>query len=66
MKLSAEQRAHFDREGYLFFPGLFSRDAVRTLNAAVPALYAKREVFNVRERGSDAVGTSFAAHLPRT
>ena len=63
MKLSPEQLARFDRDGYLFFPGLFTAEEAATLTEAVPALYARREVFNVRERGSDAVRTSFAAHL---
>jgi len=63
MKLSAEEVARFERDGYLFFPGLFGADETRTLLDAVPALYARREAFNVREKGSDAVRTSFAAHL---
>ena len=63
MKLTPEQLAHFDREGYLFFPGLFTPEETRTLNEAVPALYARREAYNVREKGSDAVRTNFAAHL---
>lgn len=63
MTLTAEQLAQFEREGYLFFPGLFTPDETRTLIEAVPALYARREAFNVRERGSDAVRTNFAAHL---
>ena len=63
MKLSPDQLAQFDRDGYLFFPGLFSAEETATLTSAVPALYARREAFNVRERGSDAVRTSFAAHL---
>src|SRR5688572_22849000 len=63
MRLSPEQLAAFDREGYLFFPGLFAADEVATLTDAVPALYAKRDPFNVREKGSDAVRTNFAAHL---
>ena len=29
----------------------------------MPALYARREAYNVREKGSDAVRTNFAAHL---
>lgn len=63
MKLSPEQIAQFDRDGYLFFPSLFSPDEVKTLTDAVPALYARREAYNVREKGSDAVRTNFAAHL---
>ena len=38
-------------------------DEVAELNAAVPALYARRDAVNVREKGSDAVRTNFAAHL---
>ncbi len=63
MKLTPEQRAQFERDGYLFFPGHFSPEETRTLTDAVPALYSKREAFNVREKGSDAVRTNFAAHL---
>ncbi len=63
MKLTPEQKAHFDREGYLFFPGLFSSAETKTLVDAVPALYARREAYNVREKGVEAVRTNFAAHL---
>ena len=63
MKLSPEQLAQFDRDGYLFFPGLFTPQETQTLTDSVPALYSKREAYNVRERGSDAVRTNFAAHL---
>ncbi|MET3493303.1 phytanoyl-CoA dioxygenase family protein [Variovorax boronicumulans] len=63
MKLTPEQRAQFERDGYLFFPGHFSPEETRTLTDAVPDLYSKREAFNVREKGSDAVRTNFAAHL---
>jgi ectoine hydroxylase len=63
MKLTPEQIAHFDREGYLFFPGLFTADETRVLNDAVPELYGRREAYNVREKGKEAVRTNFAAHL---
>jgi len=63
MKLNADQLASFDRDGFLFFPGLFTPEETARLNAAVPALYQRREACNVRERGSDAVRTNFAAHL---
>ena len=63
MKLTPEQRAQFDRDGYLFFPGLFTPEETQNLNAAVPALYSRREDINVREKGKDAVRTNFAAHL---
>lgn len=63
MRLSREQLEQFEREGYLFFPGLFTPAEIRVLTEAVPALYARREAYNVREKGSDAVRTNFAAHL---
>ena len=63
MNLSPAQAAQFDRDGYLFFPGLFDADEVKALTDEVPALYARREAYNVHERGSDAVRTNFAAHL---
>jgi len=63
MKLSQAQIEQFDREGYLFFPALFSARETQTLLDAVPALYSRREVYNVREKDSDAVRTNFAAHL---
>ena len=63
MRLTRQQLEQFDRDGYLFFPGQFSADETRVLTDAVPELYSRREVYNVREKGSDAVRTNFAAHL---
>ena len=63
MKLTAEQHVQFDRDGYLFFPGLFKPEEVKTLTDAVPELYSRREAYNVREKGKDAVRTNFAAHM---
>ena len=63
MRLDREQRERFEREGYLFFPAQFSPEETRVLTDAVPALYSRREAYNVREKGSDAVRTNFAAHL---
>ena len=63
MKLTAEQRAQFDREGYLFFPGLFTPEETKSLTDAVPELYSRRDAYNVREKGKDAVRTNFAAHM---
>ena len=63
MKLTDSQRQQFQRDGYLFFPSLFTPAEVAVLTEAVPGLYARREVYNVREKGSDAVRTNFAAHL---
>ena len=63
MKLYPAQHEQFDRDGYLFFPGLFSTEETRTLSAEVPRLYSRREDYNVREKGKDVVRTNFAAHL---
>ena len=63
MDLTTEQRKRFDEDGYLFFPGLFSQKEIQYLVTAVPELYERREEYNVREKGSDAVRTNFAAHL---
>ena len=63
MRLTRQQIEQFDRDGYLFFPGQFSADETRVLTEAVPELYSRREVYNVREKGSDAVRINFAAHL---
>jgi ectoine hydroxylase len=63
VKLTREQIERFDRDGYLFFPGLFSPEEIGVLTDEVPRLYARREAYNVREKGSDAVRTNFAAHM---
>ena len=63
MKLSSEQRERFDHDGYLFFPALFTPAEMQSMLAAVPELYSRREPYNVREKGRDAVRTNFAAHL---
>ncbi len=63
MRLTQAQLEQFDREGYLFFPGHFSTEETQALTQAVPELYARREDYNVREKGKDAVRTNFAAHM---
>jgi len=63
MKLSREQIEQFESDGYLFFPSLFTREEVKVLIDEVPSLYAQRRPENVREKGSDAVRTNFAAHM---
>ncbi len=63
MRLTKEQLTQFDRDGYLFFPGHFSPEETKAMTEAVPELYARREAYNVREKGKDAVRTNFAAHM---
>ena len=66
MNITKEQKEFFDKEGYLFFPSIFSQKEVQNLLHAVPQLYKIREEYNFREKGSDAVRTNFAAHLYST
>ena len=63
MRLTPEQLEQFDRDGYLFFPALFSPEEMAPLLEEVPRLYERREAYNVREKGKDAVRTNFAAHM---
>jgi len=63
MKLTPSQIQQFDREGYLFFPSLFTPPEIKALTDHVPALYAQRRPENVREKTGDVVRTNFAAHL---
>ncbi len=63
MKLTPDQLTQFDRDGYLFFPGHFTPEETQNLTDAVPELYSRREAYNVREKGKDAVRTNFAAHM---
>ena len=62
MKLAPEQREQVDREGYLFFPALFSREETKVLTDAVPELYARGDICNVRER---RIRTQSRPTLPR-
>ena len=63
MNLTLEQRNRFEKEGYLFFPSLFSQEEVQYLVATVPELYERREEYNYREKKGNVVRTNFAAHL---
>ena len=63
MNLTKQQLEQFDREGYLFFPSQFTPAETKTLTSAVPELYSRRDAFNVREKGKNAVRTNFGAHM---
>ena len=62
MRLSAAQLEAFEREGYLFFPGLFTRQEMAVLLAEVPKIYAEHRPEVVREKDGVTPRTSFAAH----
>src|ERR1700694_3951285 len=66
MKLYPQQLQQFDRDGYLFFPSLFTPQEIKALTDEVPALYAQRRPENVREKTGDVVRTNFAAHMYST
>ena len=63
MRIIREQLDSFERDGFLFFPRLFRPEEVKVLCDEVPRLYAQHRPENVREKGSDAVRTNFAAHM---
>ena len=63
MKITQSQIEQFERDGYLFFPTLFSAAEIKVLTDEVPGLYAQRRPESVRERTGDVVRTNFAAHL---
>ena len=63
MRLQAAELERFDRDGYLFFPSLFKPEEICVLTEEVSRLFAQHRPENVREKGSDAVRTNFAAHL---
>ena len=62
MKLTEIQVEEFKREGFLFFPQLFSPAEVQVMRDEVPKLYAEQRPENVREKNGNAVRTNFAAH----
>ena len=41
MKLSTEQIERFDRDGYLFFPSLFTAEEIGRLTAELPRVFAE-------------------------
>ena len=61
MKLTPQQLDQFDRDGYLFFPSLFTQAEITPLLDEVPRLYAQQRPENVLEK-SGVVRTNFAAH----
>ena len=62
MKLTPQQLDQFDRDGYLFFPSLFTQAEITPLLDEVPRLYAQQRPENVLEK-SGVVRTNFAAHM---
>ncbi len=63
MRLTPQQLEQFDREGFLFFPSLFTLPEIKVLLDEVPRLYAQQRPENVREKTGGVVRTNFAAHM---
>jgi L-proline 4-hydroxylase len=63
MELTPKQIEDFDRDGYIFFPALFSETEIKGLSDEVPGIFRQHRPENVREKGSEAVRTNFAAHM---
>jgi ectoine hydroxylase len=62
MELTPSQREQFERDGYLFFPSLFSAAEMQVLRDEVPRIYAEHRPEIVREKDGVTPRTSFAAH----
>ncbi len=62
MRLSNEQLAAFETEGFLFLPSVFTEDEIGVLNGELPGIFSQQRQENVREKGSESVRTTFAAH----
>ncbi len=62
MKLDADQLARFERDGYLFFPSLFTPAEMKVLLDEVPRIYSEFRPEIVREKDGKTPRTSFAAH----
>ncbi|MFQ6022763.1 MAG: phytanoyl-CoA dioxygenase family protein [Acidiferrobacterales bacterium] len=63
MKLSDTQLKHFDEDGFLILPALFSMEEVALMQAQLPKLFAERCPENFREKGGDVVRTAMGLHL---
>jgi len=62
VKLSSEQIAQFDEQGYLFLPKVFSDAEVRALMREVPAILGQARPEVVREKDGKTPRTAFAVH----
>jgi ectoine hydroxylase len=63
MRLSPEQLAQFERDGFLIFPGLFSDDEVTALRGDVDRL-GRIETDEVKRERTGGVRTIFRVHEP--
>jgi ectoine hydroxylase len=59
MRLSSDQIRHFEDEGYLFLPSVFSAAEMDVLTVEVPGLFAQERPEVIREKGSNAPRSAF-------
>jgi ectoine hydroxylase len=62
VKLNPEQIEQFERDGYIFFPSLFTPAEMKVLLDEVPNIYAEQRPEIIREKDGKTPRTSFAAH----
>ena len=62
MELTKEELEHFDAEGWIFLPDLFSSEEIAVLKRELPQIFALRREEIWREKDDQAVRTAFAAH----
>jgi hypothetical protein len=62
VKLSPEQIAQFDEQGYLFLPKVFSDPEVRALMREVPGILGQERPQVVREKDGKTPRTALAVH----
>lgn len=62
MKLTDQQLEQFERDGYLFFPGLFSPEEMSVLRSEANNIYREFRPEIIREKDGTTPRTSFAAH----
>ena len=64
MKLNATQIAEFDKQGYLFFPGLLNNDEVAILQKSIPEILDRNGPEVVCEKDDpESVRLAFGAHM---
>ncbi|MEQ8441492.1 MAG: phytanoyl-CoA dioxygenase family protein [Alphaproteobacteria bacterium] len=63
MRLSDNQMADLDRNGFLILPTLFSEEEVTAIRARLPALAAADDPANIAEKESGVVRTMMGLHL---
>ena len=63
MKLTDQQLAQLDQDGFLLLPGLFALDEVDLLRSRLPALLVDESPANIIEKSSGEVRTAMGLHL---